>query len=70
MRYMYALIVLTAMLFVAAGSTRGQSSNDTKRPSKTCPPHFTFNSKTGKCVPPPCPKGYDWSDKQQKCVKG
>jgi len=67
MRYMYALIVLTAMLFVAAGSTSGQSRN---RPSITCPPHYTFNSKTGKCVPPPCPKGYEWSNKQQKCVKG
>jgi hypothetical protein len=61
--YMYVFIVLTAMLFMAAGSTRGQTSKT--KPSVTCPPGYTFVSKTGKCVPT-CPPGYTWTG--DKCV--
>ena len=40
MRYLYVLIVMTAMAFVAAGSARGQGSKNNDKPnppSTSCP---------------------------------
>ena len=63
MRYMYVLIVITAMAFVAAGSARGQASgnNIPASPSKSCPNYYTYSGKLNCCVPITCQKGYSWT---------
>jgi hypothetical protein len=68
MRYFYMLAILTAMIFVAVGLGMGNSPQN-KPPSKSCPPHYTWNASKGCCVPPTCPKGYTWNNSQEKCVK-
>ena len=47
MRYVYVLIVMTAMIFVAAGSSERTVRPRATRPeppSKSCPPHYTWNN--------------------------
>jgi hypothetical protein len=63
MRYIYVLIVMTALAFVAAGPARGDGDN----PSKSCPQHYTWNNSKGACVPPSCKRGYTWDNRENKC---
>ena len=70
MRYMYVLIVMTAMTFVAAGSARGQASQNNNKPnppSKSCPQNYAWDDSKNACEPPSCQKNYGWDDSKNAC---
>lgn len=66
MRYMYALMVMTGIGFMTAGSARGDDK-EPKPPSKSCPKDHNWDNSKGACMPPPCKTGYTWDKSKNKC---